>query len=236
MARRPVPGTSPRRRGPARKSTTVDFTTSSAEYVHVTTTLPRPGVIRHRRGARLVVGEPGGAEIATHPQPGQHPGSWRVRGHRVGPHSRGHLVQSCSPGRSDHQPRVGANRGHRATKILDDDLVRGFCRSGHAGGAADRRAHRLCPSGESPRAATRSPKNFGAFPHIDQRVTDHPLELDTLVETGIPGESARWSAYQSPAVDALHSLTPLHARVAELAGLTRPELSLVPRIGPPFVR
>ena len=118
---------------------------------------------------------------------------------------------------------VSVLTGATGDRILDDDLVRGFCET------AMREAQQIgarigCPIGESPQDRNKVTRKLGAFrtSMLQDAVAGRPLELDALV--GAVREIGAVVGVPSPAIDALHGLTRLHASAglarADAAGLT----------------
>ena len=172
-----------------------------------------PGVIRHHHGAGLIIGEPGHTE------------SPRIRGLAGVLESGGFEVTVSSRIHTDVWYKLWGNMtinpvsvltGATGDRILDDDLVRGFCET------AMREAQQIgarigCPIGESPEDRNKVARKLGAFrtSMLQDAVAGRPLELDALV--GAVREIGAVVGVPSPAIDALHGLTRLHARVAGLA-------------------
>ena len=181
--------------------------------VHMSCSVAEPGVIRHHYGAGLIIGEPGHTE------------SPRIRGLAGVLESGGFEVTVSSRIHTDVWYKLWGNMtinpvsvltGATGDRILDDDLVRGFCET------AMREAQQIgarigCPIGESPEDRNKVTRKLGAFrtSMLQDAVAGRPLELDALV--GAVREIGAVVGVPSPAIDALHGLTRLHARVAGLA-------------------
>ena len=111
---------------------------------------------------------------------------------------------------------VSVLTGATADQIIDDDLVRAFCE------AAMREAQEIgacigCPIAESPGDRNKVTRKIGAVrtSMLQDADAGRPLELDALV--GAVREIGAVVGVPSPATDALHGLTRLHARAAGLA-------------------
>ena len=181
--------------------------------VHMSCSVAEPGVIRHHYGAGLIIGEPGHTE------------SPRIRGLASVLESGGFEVTVSSRIHTDVWYKLWGNMtinpvsvltGATGDRILDDDLVRGFCET------AMREAQQIgarigCPIGESPEDRNKVTRKLGAFrtSMLQDAVAGRPLELDALV--GAVREIGAVVGVPSPAIDALHGLTRLYARVTGLA-------------------
>ena len=181
--------------------------------VHMSCSVAEPGVARHHYGTGLIIGEPGGARSA------------RVRGLAGVLEAAGFGVTVSDQIHTDIWYKLWGNMtinpvsvltGATGDQILDDDLVRGFCQ------AAMREAQRIgarigCPIAESPADRNAVTRKLGAFrtSMLQDAEAGRPLELDALV--GAVREIGAATGIPSPAIDALHGLTRLRARVAGLA-------------------
>ena len=176
--------------------------------VHMSCSVPEPGLVRHHNGTGLIIGEPG------------HHGSARVsalaevlRG--------GSLAVTVSEaihidvwyklwGNMTINP-VSVLAGATSDRILDDELVRGFCQT------AMREAQEIgarigCPIAESPEDRNQITRKLGAFTSsmLQDARAGRGLELDALV--GAVREIGGVVGVPTPAVDALYGLTRLWAR------------------------
>ena len=181
--------------------------------VHMSCSVAEPGVIRHHHGAGIIVGEPGHTE------------SPRIRGLASVLESGGFEVIVSSRIHTDVWYKLWGNMtinpvsvltGATGDQILDDNLVRGFCET------AMREAQQIgarigCPIEESPQDRNKVTRKLGAFrtSMLQDAVAGRPLELDALV--GAVREIGAVVGVPSPAIDALHGLTRLRARVAGLS-------------------
>jgi 2-dehydropantoate 2-reductase len=180
--------------------------------VHVSCSVPEPGVIRHHYGTGLIVGEPDHSESA---RVRALAGVLEAGGFEVSVSARIHAdVWYKLWGNMTVNP-VSVLTGATADLIVGDDLVRAFCE------AAMREAQEIgarigCPIAESPRDRSRLTRKLGAVrtSMLQDAVAGRPLELDALV--GAVREIGAAVGVPSPATDALHGLTRLYARVAGL--------------------
>ena len=180
--------------------------------VHVSCSVPEPGVVRHHHGNGLIVGEP------------DHSVSPRIRA-LAGILGAGGFEVTVSDGiHTDVWYKLWGNMtinpvsvltGATADRILDDDLVRAFCQ------AAMREAQEIgarigCPIAQSPEDRNKITRRLGAFrtSMLQDAAAGHPLELDALV--GAVREIGAAVGVPSPATDALHGLTRLCAQAAGL--------------------
>jgi 2-dehydropantoate 2-reductase len=181
--------------------------------VHVSCSVPEPGLIRHHHGTGLIVGEP------------DHSVSARLRALAGVLEKGGFEVTVSDRIHSDVWYKLWGNMtvnpvsvltGATADQIIDDDLVRAFCE------AAMREAQEIgagigCPIAESPQDRNKVTRKIGAVrtSMLQDADAGRPLELDALV--GAVREIGAVVGVPSPATDALHGLTRLHARAAGLA-------------------
>jgi 2-dehydropantoate 2-reductase len=181
--------------------------------VHVSCSVPEPGLIRHHNGTGLIVGEP------------DHSVSGRLRALAGVLEKGGFEVTVSDRIHSDVWYKLWGNMtvnpvsvltGATADQIIDDDLVRAFCE------AAMREAQEIgarigCPIAESPADRNKVTRKIGAVrtSMLQDADAGRPLELDALV--GAVREIGAVVGVPSPATDALHGLARLHARVAGLA-------------------
>lgn len=176
--------------------------------VHASCSLDAPGLVRHRMGRGLIVGEPAGGETP------------RVQ-------ALGALLQragfevAVSPqiqrdiwfklwGNMTVNP-VCALTGASADRVLDDDLVRGFL-SAVMLEARDIGARVGIPIEQEPEDRHAVTRKLGAFkPSMLQDVeAGKPVELDALVAA--VRELGQLTGVATPFTDALLGLARLHAR------------------------
>jgi 2-dehydropantoate 2-reductase len=103
---------------------------------------------------------------------------------------------------------VAALTGATADRILDDELVRGFCEAAMA--EAARIGERIgCAVAESPADRNAVTRKLGAFrpSMLQDAEAGRPLELAALV--GAVREIGEWVGVPTPTVDALLGLTRL---------------------------
>lgn len=177
--------------------------------VHASTSSPEPGLVAHKTGNGLIIGEPGGG------------GSARARqlGALLG--GAGFDVTVSDNIRYDIWYKLWGNMtlnpvsaltGATADRILDDPLVAEFCR------AAMREAaligeHIGCHITETPEQRHLVTRKLGAFKSSMLQDADagRMLELDALV--GAVREIGQRLRLQTPNIDALLGLTRLFGRV-----------------------
>jgi 2-dehydropantoate 2-reductase len=183
--------------------------------VHMSCSTPEPGLVRHHRGAGLIVGEPDNTES---PRLRKLVGTLRVAG----------LDATASTeiqkeiwyklwGNVTINP-VSALTGATADLILDDDLVRAFCDAVMV--EAQRIGARIgCPIDQSPGERNKITRALGVLKSsmLQDAEAGRPLELDALV--GAVHEIGLAVDVPTPSIDALLGLTRLSARVR---GLYRP--------------
>ena len=176
--------------------------------VHISCSVPEPGLVRHHNGTSLIIGEPG------------HQVSGRVRA-VAGLLGAGSLDVTVSEaihtavwyklwGNMTVNP-VSVLTGATADLILDDELVRGFCQAA-MGEAQQIGALIGCPITESPQDRNTVTRKLGAFTTsmLQDARAGRGLELDALV--GAVREIGAIVGVPTPAVDALYGLTRLWAR------------------------
>lgn len=181
--------------------------------VHMSSSVPEPGLVRHHHGAGLIIGEP------------DHRDSARV-GELADLLRTGSLDVTVSTsihtdvwyklwGNMTINP-VSVLTGATGDRILDDDLVREFCQT------AMREAQEIgarigCPIAESPDDRNRITRKLGAFTSsmLQDARAGRSLELDALV--GAVREIGTAVGVPTPAVDAVYGLTRLWAQVAGLS-------------------
>ena len=179
--------------------------------VHMSCSVPEPGLVRHHSGTGLILGEP------------NHKSSTRV--HEVADLLRAAGLDATIStqihtdiwyklwGNLTINP-VSALTGATADLILDDDLVRAFCH------AAMREAQRIgdrigCPIDQTPEERNKVTRKLGAFKSsmLQDAEAGRPLELDALV--GAVREIGAALGEPTPAVDTLLGLTRLSAKVRQ---------------------
>jgi 2-dehydropantoate 2-reductase len=176
--------------------------------VHVSTSLSEPGLVEHKMGRGLIVGEPGGGE------------SERVDG-LAALLSRAGFELTCSPrirydvwyklwGNMTANP-VSAIAGATMDRVLDDELVRAFCaRAMLEAGAIGERIG--CAIEQSPADRMAITAKLGAFrtSMLQDAEAGRAIELDGLV--GAVREIGRRVGVETPTIDALFGLTRLFGR------------------------
>lgn len=180
--------------------------------VHASCSTPEPGLVQHHGGQRLIVGEPSGAPLPRTTAIAEELGA---AGFEV-------EVSSCIQrdiwyklwGNMTMNP-VSALTGATLDRVLDDDLVNGFCLAVMREAAAIG-AKIGCPiaqSGEDRNAVTR---RLGAVKtSMLQDVESHrPVEIDVLLSA--VREIGQRVEVATPALDALLGLARLQARVRGL--------------------
>lgn len=180
--------------------------------VHASCSVAEPGVVRHAMGKGLIIGEPGGGRSERVASLGE---TLTRAGFDVSVSSR---IQSDVWyklwGNMTMNP-VSALTGATCDRILDDELVRGFCQAAMREAAAI--GERIgCPIAQTPEERNAVTRKLGAFKTsmLQDAEAGKPLEIDPLLtavqeiggKVGVP----------TPCVDALLGLTRLHARVRGL--------------------
>lgn len=179
--------------------------------VHMSCSVPEPGLVRHHRGTGLIVGEPNhensarATEVADLLRAAELEATLSTQIHTdVWYKLWGNLT--INP--------VSALTGATADLILDDDLVKAFCH------AAMREAQRIgdrigCPIDQTPEERNKVTRKLGAFKSsmLQDAEAGRPLELDALV--GAVREIGAAIGEPTPAIDALLGLTRLSAKVRE---------------------
>lgn len=177
--------------------------------VHASAATAAPGVTLHRMGRGLIVGEPSGGE------------SERVR-HLSALLTRAGFEVTASPrirydiwyklwGNMTMNP-VSALTAATADRVLDDELVRGFCASAmrEAAAVGARIGCDVRESAEDRFAVTRKLGVFKTSMLQDVEAL-RPIELDALV--GAVREIGQRVGVATPYIDALFGLTRLFGRV-----------------------
>lgn len=180
--------------------------------VHASASTPEPGVVQHRMGSGLIVGEPRGGQSA--------------RAQAVVDLLRDagfDAVQSADVrhdiwyklwGNLTINP-VSAITGATADRLLADALVRAFCSAAMSEAAAVG-ARIGCPIAQVPEERHAVTARLGAFKTsmLQDVEAGRPVELDAIV--GAVHEIGRRVGVATPNVDALLGLTRLFARVRGL--------------------
>jgi 2-dehydropantoate 2-reductase len=180
--------------------------------VHFSCSSPAPGVVRHFSGDRLILGEPSG-------QPSQ-----RLDVIATVLREAGFTIDGSGTIREDAWYKLWGNltinpvsalTGATSGRILDDDLVRGFCEAAMLE-AREIGARIGCPIKESPADRGVVTRRLGDFrtSMLQDAEAGRPLELDAL--TGAVREIGALVGVPTPFTDALHGLTRLAERVKGL--------------------
>jgi 2-dehydropantoate 2-reductase len=180
--------------------------------VHMSCSVPEPGLVRYHGGTGLIVGEP---DHADSDRVRSVVGLLRAAGVETAASTRIHTdVWYKLWGNLTINP-VSALTGATADLILNDDLVLAFCH------AAMREAQRIgerigCPIDQTPEERSQITRKLGAFKSsmLQDAEAGRPLELDALV--GAVREIGVAVGEPTPAVDALLGLTRLSALVREM--------------------
>lgn len=177
--------------------------------VHASTSTPQAGLVSHKMGNGLIIGEPGGGVTPRAEQVGL-----LLRGAgfdvSVSPNIRQDIWYKLW-GNMTLNP-VSAITGATADRILDDQLVAEFCR------AAMREAQQIgaligCPIGETPEQRHLVTRKLGAFKSsmLQDANAGRTLELDALVAA--VREIGQRVGVATPFIDAVLGLTRLFGRV-----------------------
>ncbi|MDP4073558.1 2-dehydropantoate 2-reductase [Acidovorax sp. A1169] len=180
--------------------------------VHAATSTPEPGLVQHKMGRGLVIGEPAGGRServqrladmlnhagfeATHSADVRYDIWYKLWGN-----------MTMNP--------VSAITGATVDRLLDDDLVRGFCTA--AMQEAGRIGARIgCPIAQSPEERHALTRKLGAFKTsmLQDVEAGRALEIDAIVAA--VQEIGHRVAEPSPNIDALLGLVRLFARVRGL--------------------
>ena len=177
--------------------------------VHASTSSPEPGLVAHKTGNSLIIGEPGGGDSARARQLGALLGGagFDVT---VSDNIRYDIWYKLW-GNMTTNP-VSALTGATADRILDDPLVAEFCRSAMREAALI--GERIgCHIAETPEQRHQVTRKLGAFKSSMLQDADagRMLELDTLV--GAVREIGQRLLLPTPNIDALLGLTRLFGRV-----------------------
>jgi 2-dehydropantoate 2-reductase len=177
--------------------------------VHATCTVPEPGFIRHGFGNRLIVGEPAGGDSA------------RVEALAAVLSKAGFETEVSQRiqydiwyklwGNMTTNP-VSAFTGATSDRILDDELVRGFCNAVMTEAAAigERIGLKIAQTPVDRNAVTRK---LGAFKTsmLQDVEAGKPVEIDALLS--VVREIGQKVGVTTPNLDILLGLARLHARV-----------------------
>jgi 2-dehydropantoate 2-reductase len=180
--------------------------------VHLSSSCPRPGVVRHGFGNRLIVGEPDGSL------------SPRLQAVVQRLSSAGFDVEPSTQIRQDLWYKLWGNMtmnpvsaltGADAAAILDDELLRAFMARAMAEAAAIGQCIG-CPIAQSAEARMAVTRQLGAFrtSMLQDADAGRTLELDALV--GAVREIGTRLGVPTPNTDALLALTRLMGRVRGL--------------------
>ncbi len=180
--------------------------------VHAACTAPEPGVAQHVMGNGLIVGEARGGDSA------------RVATLTAALNDAGFECRASTRIQQDIWYKLWGNMtmnplsaitGATADRILDDELVRGFCLAAMAEAAAIGAAIG-CPIGQSGDERIEVTRRLGAFRTSMLQDVDagRPLEIDALLTS--VREIAQHCAIATPALDALLGVTRLFARTRGL--------------------
>jgi 2-dehydropantoate 2-reductase len=180
--------------------------------VHLSAATTEPGLVQHRSGMGLIIGEPDGSSSE---RLGRLDVLLTTAGFDVtsSPRIR-HDIWYKLWGNMTMNP-VSAITGATGDSILDDPLVRGFCSAAMLEASAIG-ARFGCAIGEDPEARHAVTRELGAFKTsmlVDVE-RGRPIELDAIV-TAVH-ELGRRTGVATPNIDALLGLTRLFARTRGL--------------------
>ncbi len=180
--------------------------------VHASASTPEPGLVDHRMGRGLIVGEPDGglgAEVERVAGLLRHAGFDATHSADI----RGDIWYKLW-GNLTMNP-VSALTGATIDRLLADPLVRGFCSAAMREAAAI--GERIgCPVSQSPEDRHAVTAKLGAFKTsmLQDAEAGRPLELDAIV--GAVREIGERLGVATPSIDALLGLTRLFGRVRGL--------------------
>jgi 2-dehydropantoate 2-reductase len=177
--------------------------------VHLSCSLPAPGLVRHVNGDRLILGEPSGAA------------SDRLTAVTAVLRKAGFTIDVSDNIRSDAWYKLWGNltmnpvsalTGATSGQILDDDLVSGFCAAAMLE-AREIGARIGCPINETPADRFAVARRLGDFrtSMLQDAEAGRPLELGAL--TGAVREIGALAGVPTPYIDALDGLSRLAERV-----------------------
>jgi 2-dehydropantoate 2-reductase len=177
--------------------------------VHATCTVPEPGFIRHGFGKRLIVGEPAGGESA---RANSLAAVLRKAGFETEVSQKiQYDIWYKLWGNMTTNP-VSAITGATSDRILDDELVRGFCNAVMTEAAAigERIGLAIAQTPVDRNAVTRK---LGAFKTsmLQDVEAGKPVEIDALLS--VVREIGHKVDVATPNLDILLGLSRLHARV-----------------------
>ena len=180
--------------------------------VHLSAATTEPGLVQHRSGMGLIVGEPDGSSSE---RLGRLHALLTTAGFDVtsSPRIR-HDIWYKLWGNMTMNP-VSAITGATGDKVLDDPLVRGFCSAAMLEASAIG-ARIGCAIDQDPEARHAVTRELGAFKTsmlVDVE-RSRPIELDAIVT--VVHELGRRTGVPTPNVDALLGLTRLFARTRGL--------------------
>jgi 2-dehydropantoate 2-reductase len=180
--------------------------------VHASTSVAEPGLVRHRMGNGLIVGEPDGGESDRARRVA---GVLREAGFDVtlSPRIRYDIWYKLW-GNMTINP-VSAITGATADRLLDDPLVANFCIA--AMGEAQAIGARIgCAIAETPHDRQQVTRKLGAFKTsmLQDVEAGRPIELDAIV--GAAREIGQRVGIATPNIDALLGLARLFARTRGL--------------------
>jgi 2-dehydropantoate 2-reductase len=180
--------------------------------VHASTFTPEPGLVEHRMGSGLIIGEPLGGDSPRVQRLGE---LLRRAGFEVtvSPNVRQDIWYKLW-GNMTMNP-VTAITGATSDRVLDDPLVRAFCSAAMAE-AAQIGARIGCAVAQSPEDRHAVTRRLGRFKTSMQNDVEagRPIELDALLT--VVREIATRLQIATPNIDALLGLTRLFARVRGL--------------------
>jgi 2-dehydropantoate 2-reductase len=180
--------------------------------VHASTFTPEPGLVEHRMGSGLIIGEPLGGDSPRVQRLGE---LLRRAGFEVtvSPNVRQDIWYKLW-GNMTMNP-VSAITGATSDRVLDDPLVRAFCSAAMAE-AAQIGARIGCAVAQSPEDRHAVTRRLGRFKTSMQNDVEagRAIELDALVT--VVREIAQRLGIATPNIDALLGLTRLFARVRGL--------------------
>jgi len=180
--------------------------------VHLSAATTEPGLVQHRSGMGLIVGEPDGSS------------SERLRRLHALLTTAGFDVTSSPRIRHDIWYKLWGNitmnpvsaiTGATGDQVLDDPLVRGFCSAAmlEASAIGDRIGCAIDQGPEARHAVTRELGAFKTSMLVDVE-RGRPIELDAIVT--VVHELGRRTGVPTPNIDALLGLTRLFARTRGL--------------------
>jgi 2-dehydropantoate 2-reductase len=190
-------------------SAALPFATVLGGVVHASTSTAEPGLVEHRMGHGLIVGEPAGGTSERARQ---------VTALLAGAGFESSVSEDIRRdiwfklwGNLTINP-ISAITGATADRILDDPLVRAFC-SAAMSEVAGIGARIGCPIDQSPEDRHQITRKLGAFRSsmLQDVQAGRAIELDAIV--GAVHEIARRLGLATPNIDALLGLTRLFGRV-----------------------